>query len=35
MIDWESDNWGDRVHFASNGSWVSDGHGDGTESRDA
>jgi hypothetical protein len=28
MIDWESGDWGGRVHLASNGSWVPDRHGD-------
>ena len=28
MINWDSDNWGGRVHFASDGSWVADKHGD-------
>lgn len=28
MIDWESDDWGNRIHLASNGSWVDDRHGD-------
>lgn len=28
MIDWESDNWGNRVHHCSHGSWVTDKHGD-------
>ncbi|HET7688813.1 MAG TPA: hypothetical protein VFK41_00405 [Nocardioidaceae bacterium] len=28
MIDWNSESWGGRVHFASNGSWVADKHGD-------
>lgn len=32
MIDWESDEWGNRVHLASNGSWVSDRHGDESSS---
>jgi hypothetical protein len=29
MIDWDSDDWGGRVHLASNGSWVNDRHDDG------
>ena len=28
MIDWDSDNWGNGVHFAADGSWVTDKHGD-------
>lgn len=28
MIDWDSDTWGNRVHYASDGSWVADKHGD-------
>jgi hypothetical protein len=28
MIDWNSDNWGGDVHYAQNGSWVSDRPGD-------
>jgi hypothetical protein len=28
MINWDSDNWGGRVHYASDGSWVADKHGD-------
>ena len=29
MIDWDSDTWGSgAVHFASDGSWVTDKHGD-------
>jgi hypothetical protein len=28
MIDWDSDNWGNRVTYADNGSWVSDKHGE-------
>lgn len=28
MIDWDSDNWGNAVHFAADGSWVTDKHGD-------
>lgn len=31
MIDWDSDRWGGQVHLASNGSWVSDRHGDEPE----
>jgi hypothetical protein len=27
MIDWDSDNWGNAVHFAADGSWVTDKHG--------
>lgn len=28
MIEWGSANWGDNVHYAANGSWVTDRHGD-------
>ena len=29
MIDWDSDTWGNGVvHFAADGSWVTDKHGD-------
>ena len=28
MIDWDSENWGNGVHFAADGSWVTDKHGD-------
>ena len=28
MIDWDSDNWGNAVHFAADGSWVTDKHDD-------
>ena len=28
MIDWDSDNWGNGVTYAANGSWVTDKHGD-------
>jgi hypothetical protein len=28
MIDWDSDKWGNNVHFAANGSWVDDKHAD-------
>ncbi len=28
MIDWDSDKWGNNVHFASDGSWVQDKHAD-------
>ena len=34
MIDWESDNWGNRVHQCSNGSWVTDKHGDESDHED-
>lgn len=29
MIDWDSENWGGNVHYASDGSWVTDKHDDG------
>jgi hypothetical protein len=28
MIDWDSEDWGNRVTYAANGSWVDDKHGD-------
>lgn len=28
MVEWGSENWGGNVHYASNGSWVVDKHGD-------
>lgn len=28
MIEWGSENWGGNVHYASNGSWVTDKHCD-------
>lgn len=28
MIDWDSDSWGNGVHLAANGSWVTDKHGE-------
>ena len=31
MIDWESENWGNHVTYAANGSWVSDKHDDDHE----
>jgi hypothetical protein len=31
MIDWDSDTWGNRVHYASDGSWVTDKHDDDLE----
>ena len=34
MIDWHSDDWGNKVHYASNGSWVSDKHGDEPDGHD-
>ena len=33
MIDWEAEDWGGRVHYASNGSWVADKHGDEHDSQ--
>jgi len=27
MIDWDSESWGNRVYYASDGSWVTDKHG--------
>jgi hypothetical protein len=35
MIDWASETWGGGVHFAANGSWVNDKHGDDNGSRPA
>ena len=34
MIDWHSDDWGNKVHYASNGSWVSDKQGDEPDGHD-
>lgn len=31
MIDWDSEDWGGKVHYASNGSWVTDKHGDDSD----
>ena len=31
MIDWNSDNWGGGLHYASDGSWVADRNGDECE----
>ena len=31
MIDWDSENWGNRVTYAANGSWVSDKHDEDNE----
>ena len=28
MIDWDSEDWGNRVHYCTHGSWVSDKHED-------
>lgn len=28
MIDWDSEDWGGKVQYASNGSWVTDKHGE-------
>lgn len=33
MIEWGSDSWGGNVHYASNGSWVTDKRG--TDATDA
>ena len=35
MINWDSEDWGNKVHYASNGSWVSDKHGDDSDHKDA
>jgi hypothetical protein len=34
MIDWDSEDWGGRVHLASNGSWVTDKHGEEPRDQD-
>ena len=34
MIEWESDSWGSNVHYAENGSWVSDKHGHDSDTQD-
>lgn len=34
MIDWNSDNWGNHVTYAENGSWVTDKHGDDDAKQD-
>ena len=34
MIDWDADNWGNRVTYAENGSWVNDKHGDDDAEQD-
>jgi hypothetical protein len=34
MIDWDSENWGNGVHFASDGSWVTDKHGNDDAGQD-
>jgi len=34
MIEWGSENWGGNVHYASNGSWVTDKHDDDSENAD-
>ena len=31
MIDWNSDDWGNHVTYADNGSWVNDKHDDDAE----
>ncbi len=28
MIEWGSEDWGGNVHYAANGSWVTDKHDD-------
>lgn len=35
MIEWGSATWGGNVHYASNGSWVPDKHGNDTADADA
>jgi hypothetical protein len=34
MIDWDSHTWGNQVHYASDGSWVADKHGDEDEQQE-
>ena len=34
MIDWDSDNWGNGVTYAANGSWVTDQQGDDEATQD-
>ena len=34
MIEWGSANWGNNVHYADNGSWVTDRHGDDSANSD-
>jgi len=34
MIEWGSENWGGNVHYASNGSWVTDKHDDDAANAD-
>lgn len=34
MIDWNSEDWGNRVTYAANGSWVADKHDESDESQD-
>lgn len=34
MIEWGSENWGGNVHYAANGSWVTDRHGDDDAAQD-
>ena len=34
MIDWDSDDWGNRVTMAADGSWVTDKHGDDDAGQD-
>ena len=31
MIDWNSEDWGGRIIYASNGSWVPDKHDEDSE----
>lgn len=31
MIDWDAEDWGGRIHLASDGSWVPDSHHDDAE----
>ena len=31
MIDWDSDSWGGEVHYSTDGSWVTDRHGEEPE----
>jgi hypothetical protein len=34
MIDWNSENWGGGVTYASDGSWVADKHTDDSTDQD-
>jgi hypothetical protein len=34
VIEWGSEDWGGNVHYAANGSWVVDRHGDDSDDPD-